>query len=77
MQIAGQIFTEQIFKRIVEAVNNPADLSRSALSRLVCEWLNWRNPSGQLREKSPPIGQKKKKKKSPASASPIHDLLIG
>jgi hypothetical protein len=52
MLIAGQIFTDEIIKQIGEAVSNTADLSRCALSRLVCGWLNWKDPSGQLKESS-------------------------
>jgi hypothetical protein len=52
MLIAGQIFSEEIIERIAETVCKTADLSRCALSRLVCEWLNWKNPAGQAKESS-------------------------
>ncbi len=50
MLITGQIFSEEIIERIGETVCNTVDLSRCALSRLVCEWLNWKNAAGQLKE---------------------------
>ena len=52
MLVAGQIFSEEIIKQIGEAVSNTADLSRCALSRQVCQGLNWKNPAGQLKESS-------------------------
>ena len=50
--MAGQIFSEDIIERIGATVRNTADLSRCALSKLVCEWLNWKGPAGQAKDSS-------------------------
>jgi hypothetical protein len=47
MEICGQAFTPSILARIGEAVACVPGLSRSALSRLVCEWLDWRDARGR------------------------------
>ena len=52
MKVAGQIFSKEIIERIGETVRNTTDLTRCALSRLVCQWLNWRDPSGQVKDSS-------------------------
>jgi hypothetical protein len=52
MIVAGQIFSEDIIERIGATVRNTADLSRCALSKLVCEWLNWKGPAGQAKDSS-------------------------
>jgi Domain of unknown function (DUF4338)/Transposase Tn5 dimerisation domain/Transposase DNA-binding len=50
--ICGQTWSPQILRRIQRTVNTEPGLSRRALSRRVCEWLNWRTPLGKLREVS-------------------------
>ena len=52
MQICGQHFTGTILDKIREMVSAGPSISRNALSRQVCEWLNWRSPSGKLQEMS-------------------------
>lgn len=52
MFICGQEFTEDIIQRIQITVNAQPELSRLALSRQVCEWLNWRSPNGKLKDMS-------------------------
>lgn len=52
MRLFGQVFTESIIERIREAVATESGLTRSALSRRVCEWLGWRDATGKLREVS-------------------------
>jgi len=41
MEVCGQEFTPSLLARIGEAVASVPGLSRSRLSRLVCEWLDW------------------------------------
>ena len=41
-----------MISRIQAAVNAEPSLSRRTLSRRVCEWLDWRSPSGSLQEMS-------------------------
>lgn len=52
MLICGQHFTGTIFDKIREAISVTPSISRNALSRLVCGWLGWRSPSGNLQEMS-------------------------
>lgn len=52
MYICGQHFSIETIERIKESVASIPGLSRTALSRLVCEWLDWRNPKGELKEMS-------------------------
>lgn len=41
-----------MLERIRVMLNGAPDLSRRALSRRVCEWLNWRSANGRLKEMS-------------------------
>ena len=52
MRLFGQPFTAGIIERIRDAVSAEAELTRSALSRRVCAWLNWSGPNGRPREVS-------------------------
>ena len=48
--VGGQWFGADLVERIVGAVSAEPDMSRRTLSRQVCEWLDWRDPLGRLRE---------------------------
>lgn len=52
MEICGQHFSIEIINRIRATVNADPGISRRALSRQVCEWLNWRGANGKLKEMS-------------------------
>jgi len=52
MRLLGQFFSGEVVERIRAVVTSEPTLSRSALSRRVCEWLDWRTPTGQVREVS-------------------------
>lgn len=52
MHVAQREFTDEILARIEQAVRDTADLTRCALSRLVCEWVNWRDAAGRAKESS-------------------------
>ena len=52
MRVCGQEFNEDILAQIRTLVRGKPDLSRSALSREVCEWLDWRDPRGKPRQMS-------------------------
>jgi hypothetical protein len=43
-------FDEAMLERIQAAVDADPGISRRALSRQVCEWLDWRCPNGKLQE---------------------------
>jgi hypothetical protein len=48
----GREFPAEVIERIRDAVSIDEDLTRTALSRQVCEWLSWRQANGRLREVS-------------------------
>lgn len=50
--INGQIFSPAIINTIQATIDKQPAISRRKLSREVCEWLNWRNPKGDLKEMS-------------------------
>jgi hypothetical protein len=52
MEICGQHFSTEIINRIRATVNVNPGISRRALSRQVCEWLNWRGANGKLKDMS-------------------------
>jgi len=52
MQIAGRRLTEQDLERIRARVGAGSGMTRTALSRTVCEELDWRGANGRLKEMS-------------------------
>jgi hypothetical protein len=52
VRAGGREFPEEVIERIRDAVTSDAELTRTKLSRRVCEWLSWRQPNGRLREVS-------------------------
>ena len=52
MVVCGQEFSAQLLERISDLLSEQPQLSRRALSRQVCEWLNWRAPDGRLKQVS-------------------------
>jgi hypothetical protein len=52
MTVCGQEFSPQVLQRIQQTIDAEPGLSRRALSRRVCEWLNWRTTLGRLKEVS-------------------------
>ena len=50
MWLSGQWFGSEVVARIAAIVKAEPSISRRALSRRVCEWLDWRSPDGRLRE---------------------------
>jgi hypothetical protein len=50
MWISGQWFGSELVERIAARLAVEPSISRSALSRRVCEWLDWHAPNGKLRE---------------------------
>lgn len=50
MQISGQDFSDEVLERIRERVRSDRDLTRSKLSREVCEWIDWRSHDGRVKE---------------------------
>ena len=52
MLIGGRKFSEGILERIRARVRDEPTLTRTALSREVCEWLDWRGAHGQVKDMS-------------------------
>jgi hypothetical protein len=52
MKVCGHEFTDTMIQTIQEKVNQEPIISRRALSRLVCEWLDWKSPNGKWKEMS-------------------------
>lgn len=50
MEVCGQQFTAQLLERIGCLVRERPQLSKRALSRQVCEWLDWRRSDGRLKD---------------------------
>lgn len=50
--VSGREFSEELLERIRERVVEHPELSRAQLCREVCEWLQWKQPNGRLREAS-------------------------
>ena len=50
MRLQGQTFSSAIIERIKTTVRENAQVTRSGLSRKVCQWLDWRSVNGKLRE---------------------------
>jgi len=47
MKICGQYFNKDVVSRVQATIEREPEISRSALSRRVCGWLNWRSPNGK------------------------------
>jgi hypothetical protein len=52
MHVAQREFTDEILERIGQTVRDTAELTRGALARLVCGWLNWKDAAGRAKESS-------------------------
>lgn len=52
MIVCGQFFSPETIERIQATIDGEPEISRVALSRRVCEWLDWRRPNGQWKEMS-------------------------
>lgn len=52
VRAGGREFPPEVIEQIRQAVASDTELTRTALSRRVCEWLSWRQPNGRLREVS-------------------------
>jgi len=63
MKISGQDFSEEIIKKTQRIIDNNPEMSITALSRLVCQWLNWQGENGRLKEMSCRVALRKLEKK--------------
>jgi hypothetical protein len=52
MNIGGQHFSSSILTRIQQTIRQDPAISRLALSRQICEWVDWRSPNGQWKDMS-------------------------
>lgn len=44
----GKIFSSELLNRISQQVLESSEISRTEVARRVCEWLDWRNPFGEV-----------------------------
>ena len=52
MHVAERELTDEILERISRTVRETAHLTRCALARLVCGWMNWQDAAGRAKESS-------------------------
>jgi len=52
VEICGQEFSPALVERLQGTLDGEPGLSRTALSRRVCAWLDWRSPNGRWKEMS-------------------------
>lgn len=52
MVMGGQTFSPETLARIQRLVDDTPGISRRALSKSVCEWLDWRHPDGRVKDMS-------------------------
>ena len=52
MWTGGRHFDRALLERIGAAIDAEPHLSRRALSRRICEWMDWRSPNGALQDMS-------------------------
>jgi Domain of unknown function (DUF4338)/Transposase DNA-binding/Transposase Tn5 dimerisation domain len=52
VEVCGQTFSTETIRRIQEAIDRESGLSRSQLSRQVCQWLDWRTKKGKVKQVS-------------------------
>ena len=64
MIVCDQKFSVEVIEKIQMTVDSDPEISRRALSRLVCEWLNWKGANGKLKEMSCRIALNKLHKKN-------------
>jgi hypothetical protein len=50
--LSGQNITPDVLGRLQAAVDGDPGISRRVLSRRLCEWLDWRSPTGKLQQGS-------------------------
>jgi len=50
VRVCGQEFSQETILRIRELIHRKPGISRGALSREVCEWLEWRTKKGKLKQ---------------------------
>jgi len=52
VRISGLEFSDKLIERIRQTVQIEPEVSRSALSRRICQWQGWRSPNGRLKQMS-------------------------
>ena len=52
MYACGKEFNDEVIARIIGTVEQEPSISRRSLSRLVCGWLDWRAPNGNIKDMS-------------------------
>jgi hypothetical protein len=52
IRLGGREFSDEILARVRQTIQTEPHLSRRRLSQRVCEWMNWRSPTGRLQDMS-------------------------
>ena len=71
MVVCGQLFSAEIIERIQATIDGEPELSRTALSRRVCSWLEWRRKNGQWKEMSCRVALLKLQRKGVIDLGPL------
>jgi hypothetical protein len=50
--VSGREFSDELLERLNAGVRTDPDVSRSELSRRVCDWLGWKSPDGEPKQVS-------------------------
>ena len=50
--VSGRVFPGVVLERVRSEIVQHPELSRQAIARRVCEWMNWRGPNGRLKQMS-------------------------
>ena len=50
--VSGREFSDELLERLNGGVRTDPDVSRSELSRRVCDWLGWKGPDGEAKQVS-------------------------
>jgi Domain of unknown function (DUF4338)/Transposase DNA-binding/Transposase Tn5 dimerisation domain len=77
MVVCGQSFPPALLERIAASVAQEPQLSRRALSRRVCEWIDWRSANGRLKQMSCRVALLKLTRSGALSLPPAKPMPIG
>jgi hypothetical protein len=77
VQIAGQEFSEDVIERIRLRVQADAELTRTGLSREVCEWLDWRGHDGRVKDMNCRVALLKLQRRGVIELPPARAVTFG
>ncbi|MGA9992920.1 MAG: IS4 family transposase [Thiobacillaceae bacterium] len=77
MQISGREFSDNVIERIRLRVQADGELTRTGLSREVCEWLNWRGHDGRVKDMSCRVALLKLQRRGVIELPPAQPVAFG